>query len=66
VRFFLRSYNIAPHGLFLLQFGTPDEVAQRVVDAEQNRDGVTDVALYGTPFEDPVTGSYGIDYISKG
>lgn len=50
----------------LKQFGTPDQVATRVVDAEAARDGVTDVELVGTPTEDPNTGLYLIDYISTG
>lgn len=50
----------------LQQFGTPDQVAARVVDAEANRDGITDVKLVGTPTEDPKTGIYAIDYVSEG
>lgn len=50
----------------LKQFGTPEQVAARVVDAEKNRDGITSVALYGTPSEDSETGMYAIDYVSDG
>lgn len=50
----------------LKQFGTPEQVATRVVNAEAVRDGVTDVKLIGTPTEDPESGIYAIDYISEG
>lgn len=50
----------------LKEFGTPDQVATRVVNAESNRDGITNVQLVGTPTEDPSSGIYAIDYISDG
>jgi hypothetical protein len=51
----------------LRQFGTPEEVAAKVVLAEVNRDGVFDVTL----MEDPIAGSdpnpfYQLNYLSKG
>lgn len=50
----------------LKQFGTPEQVAARVVGTEIKRDGVTDVTLYGDAFEDPENGMYAINYISAG
>ena len=49
----------------LTDFGTPEQVAAKVVMAEVNRDGVTDVTLVG----DPVAlneNVYMLDYISTG
>ena len=49
----------------LADFGSPEEVAAKVVMAEVNRDGVLDVTLVG----DPVAlndNMYLLDYISKG
>ncbi len=46
-------------------FGTPEEVAARVVTAEVNRDGVFEVTLARDPVEDSA-GCYDIDYISDG
>ena len=49
----------------LAEFGSPEEVAAKVVMAEVNRDGVLDVMLVG----DPVAlndNMYLLDYISKG
>lgn len=37
--------------LLSLQFGTPEEVAARVVTAEVNRDGVFEVTLLEDPYE---------------
>ena len=50
----------------LKQFGSPAEVAARVVSAELVRDGITDVTLVKDAIEDESTGYYAIDYISKG
>jgi hypothetical protein len=47
------------------EFGTPEEVAARVVTAEVNRDGVFEVTLAKDPVED-VSGCYDIEYISDG
>ena len=47
------------------KFGTPEQVAARVVLAEVNRDGVSDVTLV----EDPVMtvdGNYILNYLSRG
>lgn len=49
----------------LREFGSPEEVAAKVVMAEVNRDGVLDVTLVG----DPVAlndNTYLVDYVSKG
>ena len=50
----------------LSQFGTPEEVAAKIVTAEVNRDGIFEVTLYRDPVEDTETGAYEIDYISDG
>ena len=47
------------------EFGTPEEVAARVVTAEINRDGVFEVKLAKDPVED-ANGCYDIEYISSG
>jgi translation elongation factor EF-Ts len=49
----------------LADFGTPEQVAAKVVMAEVNRDGVTEVTLVGDPvaMNDNV---YVLDYISTG
>lgn len=47
-------------------FGTPEEVAARVVTAEVNRDGVFEVTLAKDPVEDSLSGCYDIEYISDG
>ena len=47
------------------EFGTPEEVAARVVTAEVNRDGVFEVTLAKDPVED-AAGCYDIEYISEG
>mmetsp|Transcript_41975 Transcript_41975/g.50360 ORF Transcript_41975/g.50360 Transcript_41975/m.50360 type:complete len:250 (+) Transcript_41975:59-808(+) len=46
------------------QFGTPEEVAARVVGVEVNRDGVFDVTLNSTA--DVGHGQYQLDYVSSG
>lgn len=49
------------------QFGTPEEVAARVVTAEVNRDGVFKVTLAKDPKEDAEDGGcYDVEYISEG
>ncbi|KAL7522435.1 hypothetical protein ACHAWX_007126 [Stephanocyclus meneghinianus] len=49
------------------EFGTPEEVAARVVTAEVNRDGVFQVTLAKDPVEDTDAGGcYDIEYISEG
>jgi len=48
----------------LRQFGTPEEVAAKVVLAEVNRDGVTDVTLIQDPYEGP--DFYQLNYKSQG
>eukprot|EP00804_Cyclotella_cryptica_P013724 CCRYP_018832-RA/>CCRYP_018832-RA protein AED:0.44 eAED:0.44 QI:0/-1/0/1/-1/1/1/0/183 len=49
------------------EFGTPEEVAARVVTAEVNRDGVFQVTLAKDPVEDADAGGcYDIEYISEG
>uniref|UniRef100_A0A7S1Z306 PsbP C-terminal domain-containing protein n=1 Tax=Ditylum brightwellii TaxID=49249 RepID=A0A7S1Z306_9STRA len=50
----------------LRQFGTPEEVAARVVTAEVNRDGIFQVTLVKDPVENPNNGCYEIDYLSDG
>ncbi|KAK1743672.1 hypothetical protein QTG54_005269 [Skeletonema marinoi] len=46
-------------------FGTPEEIAAKVVTAEVNRDGVFQVTLAKDPVEDSA-GCYDIEYISDG
>ena len=48
------------------EFGSPGEVAARVVTAEVNRDGVFEVTLAKDPKEDDTTGGYDIEYVSDG
>lgn len=50
----------------LRQFGTPEEVAAKVVLAEVNRDGVYDVVLKEDPFAAPDNAYYQLNYLSKG
>ena len=51
--------------LSLQQFGTPEQVAARVVTAEVNRDGVVEVTLLKDPIETS-DGAYVLEYLSKG
>lgn len=50
------------------QFGTPEEVAARVVTAEVNRDGVFEVTLLEDPkkVSDSKESSYILEYLSDG
>ena len=50
----------------LRQFGTPQEVAAKVVLAEVNRDGVFDVTLMADPVAGPNDSYYQLNYQSKG
>lgn len=50
----------------LREFGTPEEVAARVVTAEVNRDGIFQVSLTKDPVEDGSSGAYDIEYVSDG
>ena len=50
----------------LRQFGTPEEVAAKVVLAEVNRDGVFDVILMENPVAGPNDSFYQLNYQSKG
>ena len=56
--------------LFEFQFGTPEEVAARVVTAEVNRDGIFEVKLLEDPYETkPSDGNpqaYILKYLSTG
>jgi hypothetical protein len=47
------------------KFGTPEQVAARVVTAEVNRDGVFEVTLMEDPYESK-DGSYILNYLSNG
>jgi hypothetical protein len=49
----------------LRQFGSPEEVAAKIVTAEVNRDGIFEVTLVADPFEDN-NGAYIIEYLSDG
>ena len=49
----------------LREFGTPPEVAAKVVTAEVNRDGVFEVTMLKDPVELP-DGSYLLEYLSQG
>mmetsp|Transcript_28245 Transcript_28245/g.34893 ORF Transcript_28245/g.34893 Transcript_28245/m.34893 type:complete len:275 (-) Transcript_28245:94-918(-) len=50
----------------LREFGTPSEVAAKIVMAELRRDGVLDVTLGSDAKEDERTGSYDVEYLSDG
>lgn len=50
----------------LRQFGTPEQVAAKVVLAEVNRDGVFDVTLMEDPIAGPDNIFYQLNYQSKG
>jgi len=51
----------------LKEFGSPEEVAARVVTAEVNRDGIFEVTLAKDPLEmEGSGGAYAIEYISDG
>lgn len=50
----------------LKEFGTPNEVAAKIVMAELRRDGVLDVTMGRDPTEDSSTGGYDVEYISDG
>lgn len=50
----------------LKDFGTPDEVAAKIVMAELNRDGILDVTLGRDATEDKESGAYDVEYISDG
>jgi hypothetical protein len=50
----------------LREFGTPSEVAAKIVMAELRRDGVMDVTTGRDPVEDADTGAYDVEYISDG
>lgn len=50
----------------LRAFGTPGEIAAKIVMAEVNRDGVFEVKLTNDPVENVETGWYEIDYVSTG
>jgi PsbP. len=50
----------------LRDFGTPNEVAAKIVMAELRRDGVLDVTMGRDPTEDPLTGAYDVEYVSDG
>lgn len=50
----------------LREFGTPDEVAAKIVMAELRRDGILDVSVGRDPVEDERTGGYDVEYISDG
>jgi glucose/arabinose dehydrogenase len=52
--------------LLINQFGTPEEIAARVVLAELRRDGIFDVTLMEDPEEDPISESYRLHYLSQG
>ena len=50
----------------LKDFGTPSEVAAKIVMAELKRDGVLDVTLGRDAKEDERVGAYDVEYISDG
>jgi hypothetical protein len=50
----------------LREFGTPNEVAAKIVMAELKRDGIMDVTMGRDPTEDSATGGYDVEYISDG
>ncbi|KAL7565030.1 hypothetical protein ACA910_020741 [Epithemia clementina (nom. ined.)] len=50
----------------LAQFGTPEEVAAKVVLAEVNRDGVFEVTLMEDPMAAPNNAYYILNYLSTG
>lgn len=67
IRGYTLGITIDPVRLSTIQeFGTPEEVAARVVTAEINRDGVFTVTMAKDPKEDASAGCYDIEYISDG
>lgn len=50
----------------LRSFGTPNEIAAKIVMAELRRDGVLDVTMGRDPMEDLNTGAYDVEYVSDG
>lgn len=67
IRGYTLGITIDPVRLSKIQdFGTPEEVAARVVTAEINRDGVFTVTMAKDPVEDAAAGCYDIEYISDG
>jgi hypothetical protein len=54
------------HLMVLAQFGTPEEVAARVVTAEVNRDGVFEVTLLEDPIATDDKSAYFLEYLSSG
>ena len=50
----------------LKDFGTPSEVAAKIVMAELRRDGVLDVTLTRDAKEDMTSGAYDVEYVSDG
>ena len=66
--------NVCLVNAHINQFGTPEEVAARVVTAEVNRDGVFEVTLLEDPFEiasssdssDTKESAYILEYLSDG
>ncbi len=50
----------------LRDFGTPNEVAAKIVMAELRRDGVLDIKMGRDPVEDEETGGYDVEYVSSG
>ena len=67
VRGYALGITVDPVRIAKIQdFGTPEEVAARVVTAEVNRDGVFKVTLAKDPIEDTLAGCYDIEYVSDG
>ena len=50
----------------LKEFGTPEEIAARVVTAEVNRDGIFQVTLLKDPYEAPDGSFVSLQYLSDG
>ena len=61
---------LSSHSFCYFQFGTPEEVAARVVTAEVNRDGIFEVTLLEDPYrtkpEDGNAEAYILKYLSVG
>ena len=50
----------------LREFGTPEEVAQRDMNSNEERDSIANVALVGMSLEDPESKSYDVSCMLEG
>ena len=65
VSIYLSWFHKQNKNAFKLKFGTPEQVAARVVTAEVNRDGIFEVTLIDDPYESNDS-AYVLHYLSTG